>query len=252
MIRSAVILAAGRGSRLGGVTSKPLVEVGGVSLIGRVLGGLRQAGIEEVVVVLGYQAESLRQSVASGLGRHLRIRYVFNPDWDRSNGLSLLTAAALVQEPFILLMADHLFDPAIVETVMASRFDRFAGILAVDRLHQQVFDLPDATKVLLVEDHIERIGKGLSYYNAIDTGVFALQPRIFTELRLAAERNGGDCSLSDGVERLCQGGLMGWLDVSGHAWLDVDTPEAHAHAEDLVGANLGLSLLELQPDTTEA
>lgn len=254
MIRSAVILAAGRGSRLGGETSKPLVEVGGVPLIGRVLRGLRLAGIEDIVVVLGYQGDRLRQAVADGLGRNLRIRYAYNPSWDRSNGLSLLAAAPLVENPFVLLMADHLFDPAIVETVMASRLDRFAGILAVDRLHQEVFDLPDATKVLVAEDRIERIGKNLSFYNAIDTGIFALQPRIFTELRHVAERNGGDCSLSDGIDRLCQDHAMGCIDVSGHLWLDVDTPEARARAEDLLSGpgGLSLSLLELQPDTTEA
>src|SRR5262249_11006271 len=92
MIRSAVILAAGRGSRLGGETSKPLVEVGGISLIGRVLACLRHAGVEEAILVLGYQGERLRRAVSESFGTSLRLRFVFNPDWERSNGLSVLAA----------------------------------------------------------------------------------------------------------------------------------------------------------------
>jgi choline kinase len=243
MIRSAVILAAGRGSRLGGETSKPLVEVGGVPLIGRVLAGVRQAGVEEVVLVLGYQGERLRRAVSEGLGANLHLRFAYNSAWERSNGLSLLAAENEVDGPFLLLMADHLVDPAIIEAVRLVHLDPLAGVLAVDRRTEEVFDLPDATKVLLVGERIASIGKEISLYNAVDTGVFALQPRIFEELRVVADQNGGDCSLTQGIERLCQGGLMGWLDVSGLQWLDVDTPEACAKAEDLVvqGTAVGLA-----------
>jgi 1L-myo-inositol 1-phosphate cytidylyltransferase len=252
MIRTAVILAAGRGSRLGQI-SKPLVQVGGVPLIGRILQGLHHAGIEDVVIVLGYQGERIKAAVSGGLGGSLRVRFAYNAAWERSNGVSLLAAAPLLDGPFVLLMADHLFETDILRAVMSARLDRFAGVLAVDRGHEEVFDLPDATKVELVEDRIERIGKELDSFNAIDTGIFALAPRIFDELRHAAGQNAGDCSLSQGIERLCRDRAMGWMDVSGRFWLDVDTPEARAHAEALLEkpAAHGPSPLALA-DTAEA
>jgi choline kinase len=242
MIGSAVILAAGRGSRLGGEASKPLVEIAGVPLIGRVLTSLRQAGIEEALIVLGYQADRLRRAVLDGLAGGLRVRFVFNPAWERGNGLSVLAAEDQVPDPFLLLMADHLVEPAMVQAAAAARLDPTPGVLAVDRRTLEVFDLADATKVVLRGDRIESIGKELSSFNAVDTGVFAFTRRIFAELRQAAEHNGGDCSLTQGVARLCSAGLMGWVDVTGQPWLDVDTPEARSRAEDLVAQAAGAGL----------
>ena len=253
MIRTAVILAAGRGSRLGSETSKPLAQVGGVSLIGRVLQGLRQVGVREVVVVLGYEADRVRAAVAGGLGADLSVTFVINDSWRRSNGLSLLAARHCVDGPFLLLMSDHLVEPAIFESIAQAPLDRHAGVLAIDRAAELVFDLDDATKVLLDGDRIDRIGKELTRYNAVDTGVFALQPRIFDELQLAADQNGGDCSLSQGIERLCRAGLMGWRDVTGLAWLDVDTPQARARAEEWLAQGFGGSdLASLSSNLTKA
>jgi NDP-sugar pyrophosphorylase family protein len=62
MIDRAVVLAAGRGSRLGSLTEstpKPLIEVGGESLISHVLKAIRGAGIYEVVVVTGYRSTDI-------------------------------------------------------------------------------------------------------------------------------------------------------------------------------------------------
>ena len=85
----AIILAAGRGSRLKGLTDdrpKCLVELGGVRLLDWQLAALKAAGIEDVVVVTGYRADLLQ---AEG------VRTIHNPDWARTNMVRSLLCAAL-------------------------------------------------------------------------------------------------------------------------------------------------------------
>ena len=80
-IKRAVILAAGFGSRLREADDsrpKPLREVGSVPLLVRVLRGLAASGIEEAQIVLGYQADQIRDALESQPGLGLRLSYVLN------------------------------------------------------------------------------------------------------------------------------------------------------------------------------
>ena len=110
--RVAVVLAAGRSERLAGVTgggSKALVRVGGLSLAGRAVRNLLAAGIERVVVVVGYQAgpvATVVNRIAPG-----RARAVLAENWERGNGASLAAAEPHVAEEgsFLLVTTDHMF-----------------------------------------------------------------------------------------------------------------------------------------------
>lgn len=73
---AAVVLAAGRSSRMG--SSKPLLPLGSISVLERVVEGVRRAGIDEIVVVTGHEAERLAPVL-----ERLRVRVVRNADYDR-------------------------------------------------------------------------------------------------------------------------------------------------------------------------
>src|SRR6185503_7000602 len=106
---------------------------------------------------------------------------------------------------------------------------------------ERCFDLDDATKVRLRSGKIVDIGKDISDYNCIDTGVFRIGPDLVRELE-RVERAGGDCSLSDGVRALAARGLFVGCDVGDSRWIDVDTPQAFVRAEAMVrvfGDSLG-------------
>lgn len=78
------------------------------------------------------------------------------------------------------------------------------------------------------------ISKTLPEYDALDTGVFRITPALLDEL---AKVDGPDgCSLSQGVAALARSGRMAVADVGDAAWIDVDTPVAHAEAERLIRA----------------
>jgi choline kinase len=227
-----LIIAAGQGSRLRSLAeSKPLVEIAGVALIERVIRAAAEGGAGEFLVATGYRPEPL-EAFLDGLSRSMGapIRAVRNSGWERPNGHSVLAAADWLADDFLLLMSDHLFDPAIAAALVARPAAPLT--LAIDRrVDSPLIDLDDATKVAVAgDDRIERIGKTIERWDAVDTGVFRTGPALIQAIRESLEA-GAQGSLSDGVQRLADLGRAFTHDVTGHWWLDVDDPRAFALAE---------------------
>jgi choline kinase len=157
---------------------------------------------------------------------------VRNPEWHRPNGLSVLAAAGCLSGDFILLMSDHLFDPEILAALLAGRRAEAALTLAADyRTEDPRLDLDDATKLQVdAENRIAAIGKALTRYNAIDTGIFLASPPLFAAIE-ASVAAGGSGSLSEGVARLAEERRAFAFDIGTRWWLDVDDEPAFRRAE---------------------
>jgi choline kinase len=230
-----LILAAGLGTRLRGVSqSKPLTPVGGMPLIEHVIRRAAAGGATRVLVVTGHEAERVEAFLA-GLQFRLALPIGWErvADWSLPNGYSVLAGAAALHGDYLLTMSDHLFDPAIVNGLFRRRSPGVT--LAVDRnLSGPLLDIDDATKVQVAEDgRITRIGKTLSDYNAIDTGVFRATPALAEAIR-ASIAAGGSGSLSEGVQQLAAAGLAETVDVGAARWIDVDSPAMLDLAEAMV------------------
>lgn len=227
-----VIIAAGHGSRLRSLSaSKPLALLKGIPLLERVMRAAAEGGASDFTIVTGYRAEEVEafaRETAGRLGVHAQSRRT--EDWDRPNGFSVVTGAEGLNEPFLLLMSDHLFDPSILHDL--SLADGAALTLAVDRNHERPdLDLEDATRVRVGKDgRIEQIGKMLEPYNAVDTGLFLATPDL-REAILADAAAGGAGSLSEGVRRLANESRAFTIDIGNRWWIDVDDPAAFALAE---------------------
>jgi choline kinase len=228
----AVIVAAGYGSRLRAVSpSKPLTPVAGVALIDRVIMAARDGGASAFTVVTGHEGKALEAHLAQAARAYrVDVTCVRTDDWSRPNGYSVLTGAAQVgPERHLLMMADHLFDPALVATVIAA--PPAPLVLGVDRrLNNPLVDLDDVTRVRTDGERIVAIGKHLPDFDCYDTGVFAVDGRFHDALR-ASIAEGGAGSISAGVETLAVAGEARVVDVGDAWWLDVDDPRALAQAE---------------------
>ena len=150
---------------------------------------------------------------------------------DRQNGVSVLKARDEIQDNFLLLMADHVFDPETARVLMKQPLGASEAILAVDPNIDRVFDLEDATKVRREGNLIVDIGKEIANYDALDTGMFLCSPVLFD--RLESATRDGNCSLSDGMRQLARERSLRALEIGEAHWQDVDTPEALAHAESI-------------------
>ncbi len=228
-----LIIAAGRGSRLRQrAESKPLVPILGVPLIERVLRAAVEGGVDEFFVVSGYQGACVRKHLDGVAHRgHIAINHIVNSEWERPNGVSVLLAKKQLREPFLLLMSDHLFDPSIVRHLLRRPAVVDGLILAVDtRLNNPLVDLEDVTRVYYRDDKICCIGKGLSKFNAFDTGIFYTSPQLFEALEMSI-RDHNDASLSGGVAGLGQRGQAEIYDIGDRFWLDVDDSRSYVKAE---------------------
>jgi 1L-myo-inositol 1-phosphate cytidylyltransferase len=235
--KTALILAAGNGSRLAtvsGALPKPLVELRGEPLIKHIVLAARGAGIERFVIVAGHRAEAIRSWAARQRWTGIEIELIENPHYKgKANGISVLQARHAITEPFLLLMADHIFEPETAAALLREPVGPDETILAVDRKLDNIFDMDDATKVLCKGKYIVTIGKQLAVYDAVDTGMFLCTPALFAALEHATVNS--DCTLSDGMRLMAQQGKFRAFDIGNGLWQDVDTPEALAHAELIFG-----------------
>lgn len=232
-----LIVAAGQGARLRGVAqSKPLALVRGRPLIEHVIDAAQAGGVGEFVVVTGYRAAPLEAFLGSlAERRSLSLRTARNPRWTLANGHSVLAAAPLLKQRFVLLMADHLFDPALLGGLLAADATVAGVTLAVDRrLSNPLVDLDDVTRVRTDGGGaILDIGKGLERYDAFDTGVFAAGAPLL-EAIAADVAAGGPGSITAGMRRLAARRLARTHDVGERFWLDVDDEVAHGQAESAI------------------
>jgi len=223
---NALVLAAGEGNRLRKYTKqKPLLQVAGMPLIGRVLRGLSETGVQNVWIAVGYNADIVRQQIGENY-EGLKIQYLKVEDWKKGNLYSLLAAQGIFQQNFLLCMGDHIFDPELPKKLINGKFDS-AIVLAIDKVSEE------DTKVLEQGGAILDIGKKINQSNvAIDTGFFLCSPKVFEYANQAVKE--GASELSDCVRIAGRSGDAQVVDVSGHLWADVDTKEDFDRAKRLI------------------
>lgn len=227
--RTAVVLAAGIGSRLRPLTDdkpKALVEVSGATILARAVKALSDYGVRKLVVATGYREEAIERALAAS---DLEVVYRRNPDYDATqNSVSLcLCRDALVGSAFFKLDGDLVFDPRILEHVDESPAELSVAVDCGARLD------PEAMKVRLAEDgYIAAFGKGIPLAEAAGESIGiervgeAASAALFAALEAA--RNAGETGLyyEDVYGRLIERGLRASaVDVSGRSWCEIDAPE---------------------------
>ena len=239
MIRDAVILAAGKGTRLRQSDDdlpKPLHRVGGVPLIKRTILSLAEGGVTRVVVVTGFMAPLIREALDGDKDfEGVTIELAHNDDFDKSNGISVIVGGRRCTGPFLLSMADHIYTSAIVKLLAAQDLAAADLYLATDKRITEQLDIDDATKVRSEDGRIVEIGKTIATYDRIDCGVFCVTQTLVDTLE-EVRKERGDCSLSNGVQRLAERGRARVADIGDAWWQDVDTPADRAHAEKALGS----------------
>jgi len=242
----ALIIAAGRGSRLDNLTRdipKALIPLLGLPLIERVVLTTKEAGINEYVIVVGYLGYKIKAVLGNGDRFRVKIDYLENEEWQKGNGVSVLKAKELLNDNFFLLMSDHIFDARIPKGLVNYEM-RGAVVLAIDRREPLLGD----TKVLEKNGKIIEIGKDIEESNCIDTGIFLCSPKIFSYIEDAVKK--GKTKLSDGIARAAENGDAEIFDITQinsyissmrkeieAFWMDIDTKKDLSKAKKLLIEN---------------
>ncbi len=242
--RSAVVLAAGLGSRMrvgGYVPPKPLIPLLGRPLLWWTLTGLELAGIERIVVVTGSRAEEVRSWVESR-SWSADVDVILNPNYRLGNGVSARCGIEAVDcDSAVMTMADHIVEPSLYELARGAA-EHADLVLVVDSEGTYLNDPDDPTRVLVDEEgRIRRIGKGIQQWNSIDTGVFRVGERFSTAVAEVMSSNHGHCTVTDAVNWMIDRGLSTVAaDSDGGFWMDIDTPEDLHAAEQIIVSDLGV------------
>ncbi|MHA2028551.1 MAG: sugar phosphate nucleotidyltransferase [Candidatus Kariarchaeaceae archaeon] len=242
----AIILAAGDSERLHLSTNhqpKPLINLLGLKLIERVIKTAKQVSINEFIIVVGFQGYKIKNYLGDGNKYDVKIDYIDNKRWNEENGLSLLSTKNLVEDNFILLMADHIFDVRILKEIIRYNLTT-SVVLAIDKKKPNEGD----TIVIEEKGKIKHIGKELTNSNAIDTGIFLCSPKLFSYAEEAI--NEGKTELSAVIQRAADYNDAEIFDITTIDtyiskmrqdvelwWLDIDTSEDLNRAKHMIIEN---------------
>ena len=120
-VTTALLLAAGTGSRLYPLTQnapKCLTIVNGMSILERLISSLNQHGFKRLVVVTGHLENYIRDFLGNQVGA-IKIDYIFSPLYKTTNNIySLWMAREIINEPFLLLESDLVFDESLLDAMM--------------------------------------------------------------------------------------------------------------------------------------
>jgi choline kinase len=120
-VRTALLLAAGTGSRLAPLTDKTpkcLVSVNEIAILERLVFALRSHNFKRLVIVVGHQADCIRNFLGTRAGG-MEITYITSPLYKTTNNIySLWLARKAIDEPFLLIESDLVFDPEMLKDML--------------------------------------------------------------------------------------------------------------------------------------
>ena len=226
-ISKGIILAAGQGTRLSPITTqcpKVLLPIYNQEpLIASPIRSLEASGIREIAVIIGYQADKVMQRLGDGSQFGVKLHYITNSDYLGGNAISVLAAKEWTQgKPVVLCMGDHLIDENVVRLLL--NYEELNDTLCIDYMPEQHCLIEEATKVMVTPDScIRDIGKDLTQWDAIDTGIFLLTARFFLAIQVAVRYRGIYLETADIIRfMISKGHRFHTCDVSGCFWMDVD------------------------------
>jgi NDP-sugar pyrophosphorylase family protein len=236
-----VVLAAGRGTRMGALTAstpKPLLSVAGRPLIEHVLGGFAAAGVQRAVVVTGYLGGAVEAALGDGAQLGLHIDYCRQERADGTARALLLAAPLLGAAPFALSWGDILVARGFYAELLAA----FAQRPCDAQLAVNPVDDPWRGAAVYVDDdwRVRRIDekppRGTARTGWNNAGVLVLTPLALDYARRLAPSPRGEYELPQAIAQMVRDGCdVRAVPVRG-PWLDVGTPEDLAAAQTLFAA----------------
>jgi len=227
-IDRAVILAAGRGTRMRELTNdvpKPMIVVRGKPVLQHIIEGLRDGGVRECLIVVGYRADTVRKFFGDGSRDNVSIQYAMQTVQDGTGRVVELARDFVGNSPFILSYGDILISPENYKSVV-NLPNNLEAIITVTRGE-------DVTKggAVFLDDEMDLVdlrekpkpGEPTSpWYNA---GLYAFRPSIFEFIARLKPSPRGEYELTDAIRDLAQSGrTVQALELTGE-WADVRDPE---------------------------
>jgi len=236
-IDKAVVLAAGRGTRMRDLTAevpKPMIEVRGKPVLQHIIEGLRDAGIREFLIIVGYHADAVQNFFGDGSRYNVEIQYATQTVQDGTGRVVDLSREFVGNSPFVLGYGDILVDPAnykrvvdisedieaIITVTRGEDVSKGGAVFLNDRM--ELLDLREKSQPGEVERWSAISERAVPFYNA---GLYAFRSSIFEFTAKLKPSPRGEYELTDAIRDLAQSGKkVQALELTGE-WADVRDPE---------------------------
>ncbi|GAA0297204.1 UTP--glucose-1-phosphate uridylyltransferase AglF [Halarchaeum salinum] len=229
----AVVLAAGEGTRLRPLTEekpKGMVEVAGKPILTHCFERLVELGADKLAVVVGYR----KQDIISHYGDEFEGVPITYAHQREQNGLAhaLLCAEEHIDDDFMLMLGDNIFDANLEDVVRRQREDRADAAFLVEEVPMEEasrYGVCDTNEYGEITDVIEKPDDPPS--NLVMTGFYTFTPAIFHACHLVQPSDRGEYELSDAIDLLIESGRT--IDAIGlEGWrIDIGYPEDRDEAE---------------------
>jgi NDP-sugar pyrophosphorylase family protein len=231
LVHRAVVLAAGRGTRMMPLTAnlpKPLIPVAGVPILERILRGLAAAGVDEAVVVTGYLGRMIEEYFGDGARVGMRLHYRTQDPPNGTAGAVLQVEDLCGDEPFVLHWGDILVSPENYPAILNTYHAQPTPPACVEGLNYMA-DPCSGAAVYRAHGRIVRIvenpAPGTSATTWNNAGVLVLGPQVWPYLHRVTPSPRGELEFTDVLRMLIDHDEF----IIGHElaglWSDVGTPE---------------------------
>lgn len=230
----AIILAAGKGSRLKHLTAdrpKPLVAVKGIPMLGRTITSLLKIPeITEIIIMTGHMSQNINNYIQDNFPSS-KIKLVFNDNYQAGTVITVCKAEQAINNNFLLLNADHLFSyKAYQRLIQQSTESNLTFSSFRDRK-----PLDNETKISLNLDNSFEMSKNLENYDCGYPGLAVVSkeyiPEFFEEARKFIESDGEAVFLEQLLAIISKKTTTRECDISDLSFIKVDTPDDHSYAE---------------------
>jgi UDP-N-acetylglucosamine diphosphorylase / glucose-1-phosphate thymidylyltransferase / UDP-N-acetylgalactosamine diphosphorylase / glucosamine-1-phosphate N-acetyltransferase / galactosamine-1-phosphate N-acetyltransferase len=229
-VTRAVILAAGRGTRMRELTDdvpKPMVLVAGRPVLERIVAGLASTGIDQILVVVGYHKEVIMDHFSDGSQFGIRIHYVEQVTQDGTGRVVALARTFAGNMPFLLSYGDILVNPSFYPRLL--QLGDAETLLSVRRSADvskggAVF-LNSAMEVTDLKEKPKPGEAATPWYNA---GIYTFRESIFSYVAQLQPSPRGEYELTDAIRAMAHAGVkVRAVEITGD-WVDVRDPEVLA------------------------
>jgi NDP-sugar pyrophosphorylase family protein len=233
-VKTAVVLAAGMGTRIrnfSGNRPKPLLEIGGKSILARNLGFLARNGFKHVWINLHYEGESIQQSIGDGSRFGLKVSYAWETTILGTAGALLNIGTDLESNTFLVLYGDNLIECDLDKMIQVHRNLKPQATLAVfDQKNVPNTGLAGGRVRLNKNGYVSDFVEGADDSTApfVNAGLYILEPSILSHI---PQEKYCDFGRDIFPLMLKRGESLAAYPISGHCF-GVDTPEAFKFAEE--------------------
>ena len=235
-IRKAVILAAGRGTRMESLTDdcpKPMLPLDGRPMLAHQIERLESVGIEQICIIVGYKAEMVKEYFAENPPNIATLHYELQETQDGTGSATLLSKTFVDGEVFLMTFGDIMVDASVYAKMfeLAEGAEIVLTVKHVDDPYRGAAVYVDGDRVVNV---IEKPPKGTSTTNFNNAGIYVFSPAVFEKLARLKPSPRGEYEFTDAAyESVTSGELVRWHEIKGF-WRDVGRPEDLAPAGEFV------------------